>query len=255
VASAESPDPVVEDRLDALAVRHDLSAQAHQQLLRLLDLLVGDPRAPTSIKTPEAAVDDHLADSLVALECPSVREAADALDLGAGAGLPGLPLAIALPRTRFTLLESSSRKCRFLERAVEFCGIPNAEVIHARAESFEPGRGRFDLVTARAVASVAVTAEYAAPLLRVGGTLIVWRGRREAELEAAARRAATELGLGPPRIAPVHPYPGARHRHLHVMSKLEPTPPRFPRRPGMALKRPLGGSAVDSGASSDRIQR
>jgi 16S rRNA (guanine527-N7)-methyltransferase len=177
------------------------------------------------------------------------------LDLGSGAGLPGLPLAIALPQTAFTLLESSARKVRFLSRAVEICRVSNTEVVHSRAESLAVDEGRFDAVTARAVAPLPVVLEYAAPLLRVGGTLIVWRGRREPELEASARRAADELGFGLPTIHPVQPYAGAQHRHLYVASKLGPTPPRFPRRPGMALKRPLGTQAAPVRGPSDRVQR
>jgi 16S rRNA (guanine527-N7)-methyltransferase len=237
------------EAISALAARYQLGNHARQQLLLLLELLVWDPLAPTSIRTRQAALDDHLADSLVALECGRLREAATALDLGAGAGLPGLPLAIALLQTSFTLLESSSRKCRFLKRAVEQCGIANAEVVHARSETFEAGRGRYDVITARAVASLPVTAEYAAPLLRIGGTLIVWRGRREAEMELAAKAAAAELGLSEPMIRSVEPYRGAEHRHLYTLTKLKQTPARFPRRPGIALKRPLGARIPRHSAS------
>jgi 16S rRNA (guanine527-N7)-methyltransferase len=88
-----------------------------------------------------------------------------------------------------------------------------------------------------------VVAEYAAPLLRVGGTLVAWRGRRDAEAEAAGARAAEALGLSEPEIVPVQPYEGTHHRHLYLASKVRETPQGFPRRPGMALKRPLGSGA------------
>ncbi len=238
-----------------LADRYGLDRVARHRLGLLLNLLTEDPLAPTSIRTRDAVLDDHLADSLVALDSPAIQRARSVLDLGSGAGLPGLPLAISLPETMFALLDSSSRKVGFVERAVEFCGLANVEVVHGRAESFADGGHRYDVVTARAVASLPVVLEYAAPLLRMGGTLIVWRGQRDPELEASASRAAAVLGLGPPTIEPVRPYPRAEHRHLYVTAKLEETPSRFPRRPGLALKRPLGTLGPRRRASSDRVQR
>jgi 16S rRNA (guanine527-N7)-methyltransferase len=242
-------------RLRALAERYGLPAAGRAKLECLLERLVGDPLAPTSIRSASVALDDHLADSLVVLEVEVAQDAGAVLDLGAGAGLPGLPLAIALPRNRFTLLESSGRKCAFLERVVRECGVSNATVAQARAESFGEGLGHYDLVTARAVAPLPVTLEYAAPLLRVGGTLVVWRGRRDQLAEAAARRAAKGLGLGEPKIVRVQPYPGATNRYLYLTPKLVETPSGFPRRPGMAAKRPLGSGGPRSASSSDRVQR
>jgi 16S rRNA (guanine527-N7)-methyltransferase len=241
-----------EGGLAALAARYQLGNEATAGLARLLRLLTSDPSAPTAIRDERAVLNDHLADSLVALECDSMRFAGEVLDLGSGAGLPGLPLAIARPEASFTLLESSSRKCRFLRRAVEVCRVPNAAVVHDRAETFDGGREGYDLVTTRAVASPAVSAEYAAPLLRTGGIVLLWRGQRDTGAETALAFAASQLGLGEPSIRAVEPYSGARHRHLYVLTKLGETPPRFPRRPGIALKRPLRAEIPRGGASSDR---
>jgi 16S rRNA (guanine527-N7)-methyltransferase len=227
-------------KLAELARRYKLPDPAAAKLLALLHLLVGDPHAPTAIHDVAKAIDDHLADSLVALELEPVREARMAADIGSGAGLPGLALAIARPAARFGLVESAARKCAFLARAIEECDIPNATAVHARAESWTAGIGRHDLVTARALAPLDVVAEYAAPLLRLGGTLVVWRGRRDDAAEAAGSRAAEHLGLAPPEIRPVVPYQDAQYRHLYVYSKVTDTPSRFPRRPGIASKRPLG---------------
>jgi 16S rRNA (guanine527-N7)-methyltransferase len=224
-----------------LVAAYGLPSGTGAQLEALLAALTGDPHAPTTLRDPLTAVRDHLADSLVALQLPAVLGASHVADLGAGAGLPGLPLAIALPTATVTLVESNGRKCDFLHRAAEACGVTNAPVVHARAEEWDEGLGRCDLVTARALAPLAVVAEYAAPLLAVGGALVAWRGRREPEDEATAARAADELGLQVRSPVAVTPYPGALHRHLHVLVKTGPTPARFPRRPGMARKRPLGG--------------
>jgi 16S rRNA (guanine527-N7)-methyltransferase len=113
-------------------------------------------------------------------------------------------------------------------------------VVHARAEAWPAGAEAHDLVTARALAALPVVVEYAAPLLAEGGALVAWRGRRDPDAEAAATRAAAEVGLEPVEVRRVEPYSAARDRHLHVFRKTAPTPPRFPRRPGMARKRPLG---------------
>lgn len=187
-------------------------------------------------------IDDHLADALVALELEPVRAARSVADLGSGAGVPGLPLAIALPAATVSLVESAARKCEFLERAIAACSVANARAVHARVEAWPDGIESFDLVTARALGPLEVVVEYAAPLLQLGGTLVVWRGQRDAPAESAGARAAAELGLEPAEIVAVRPYPNAQSRHLHLMSKVTPTPRGFPRRPGMAVKRPLGRS-------------
>ena len=234
-----------------LVERFGLDAHMAAQLRSELRSLVGDPLAPTSVTDPARAVDDHLADSLVALELPEVREAGAIADLGSGAGLPGLPLAIALPAAHVASVESSARKCEFILRTVRACGLANVEVVNARAEDWPDGLGRFDLVTARALAALDVVVEYAAPLLRVRGRLLAWRGRRDASAEAAAGRAAEATGMRPEQVLEVSPYAGAKHRHLHVMSKVMDTPTAFPRRPGMAVKRPLGQEP----RASDRSRR
>jgi 16S rRNA (guanine527-N7)-methyltransferase len=222
----------------ALAARYGLPASARRQLEVLLALLTEDPLAPTTIDAAHA-VDDHLADSLVALELEVVRAAATIADLGSGPGLPGLPLAIALPDAAVHLVESSMRKAEFLERCVRECDLGNVEVVRARVEEWTAS---VDLVTARALAPLEVVVEYAAPLLRIGGTLVVWRGQRELQAEAAAKKAAEILGIEVGEIRAVQPYARARNRHLYLMSKVMETPSRFPRRPGIAMKRPLGSA-------------
>jgi 16S rRNA (guanine527-N7)-methyltransferase len=230
----------LDDRFGALADRYGLGEAAISQLRELHRLLVEDPLAPTAVRDPAKVIDDHLADALVALDLDVVRAVRRLADLGSGAGVPGLPLAITLPGADVALVESAARKAAFLERAVVACGAPNARVVHTRAEGWPEGIAAFDVVTARALAPLDVVVEYAAPLLVAGGTLVAWRGRRDPSAEAAAARAAAELGLAPAEIVSVKPYPAAESRHLHLMSKVTATPRGFPRRPGVALKRPLG---------------
>lgn len=222
-----------------LARRFGLDPPAEARLERLLSLLA-EPSAPTAVHDPAAAVDVHLADSLVGLELAEVRDAALIADLGAGAGLPGLALAIALPGSRVELVESVERKCAFLSRAVESLELANAAVVCSRAEAWEEGVGRCDVVCARALAALPVLCEYAAPLLRPGGILVAWKGRVDDAEAAAGRAAADALGLAPEPVREVVPYPGSERRTFHVFRKVAPTPSNFPRRPGVAAKRPLG---------------
>jgi 16S rRNA (guanine527-N7)-methyltransferase len=224
----------------ALAARFDLDASAAPRLAQLQSVLADDPHAPTAVRDPRAVLADHLADSLVALETAPMRSAARVADIGSGAGLPGLPLAIALPQTRFALVESTARKSSFIEEASRACRLKNVTVVHSRIETWAPEPAEFDVVTCRAVAALEVVVEYAAPLLRRGGSLIAWRGRRHLQAETRAMRAADLLGLEAVEVRRVWPYPAARDRYLHLFSKVRRTPPGFPRRPGMAVKRPLG---------------
>lgn len=234
-----SRSPSTRHRLAALVERYGLPAERVGQLTALLDTLAEDEHAPTTVRDPVAAAGVHIADSLAGLELDVVRSARAVADLGAGAGFPGLPLAVALPEAHVALVESIARKCAFISAAATEASLANVSVVAARAEDWPDGIGQHDLVTARALAPLGVLAEYAAPLLREGGVLVAWKGRRDPDEDAAAARAASLLGLAIDDVVPVFPYVGADHRHLHVLRKIASTPPRFPRRPGMARKRPL----------------
>jgi 16S rRNA (guanine527-N7)-methyltransferase len=238
--------------LDGLVRRYGLPQAAGDQLRRLAEAVAADPLAPTAVRELEAVVRQHLADSLVALELPLLAAPESVVDLGSGAGFPGLVLAIARPASKLVLLEAAAKKCAFIERAAASCSLSNVEVVHARAEAWPVGIARFEVATARAVGSLPLVLEYAAPLLRLGGSVIGWRGRRDRAGELAAGTAATELGLELGEVRRVLPFPGADHRHLHLAAKVAATPARFPRRPGIAAKRPLGSPGDNP---SDRGQR
>jgi 16S rRNA (guanine527-N7)-methyltransferase len=227
-------------RLRELTELYGLNERQHEQLSQLLDLLGREERAPTTIRSPEQAVDVHIADSLTALELDVVQQATTIADLGAGAGFPGVPLAVALPASEVSLIDSQGRKCEYLEGVLAAVGVHNARAVCARVEEWHEGVAGNDVVLARALAAQAVVLEYAAPLLRLGGALVDWRGRRESVQEDAAARAAGELGLERVEIRRMQPWPGVRDHHLHVYVKVRETPERFPRRPGAARKRPLG---------------
>lgn len=234
-------DAVVQRRLAALAHVHGLDGAALWKLAALIDAVANDDEAPTPIREPARAVDVHVADSLSALEIAAVLHARRVADIGAGPGFPGLALAAALPHARVAAVESVGRKAAFLRRAAAAAGLDNVTVVDQRVELWEAGREHCDLVTARALAPLAVVVEYASPLLIEGGWLVAWKGRRDAEEDAAGEAAAERVGLAQGEVRRVNPFPGAGERHLHTFTKVAPTPAGFPRRPGMARKRPLAG--------------
>jgi 16S rRNA (guanine527-N7)-methyltransferase len=234
--------PDISTRLAELAQRYALPAAAPERLALLLDLVAAERSAITTVRDPSQGVDLHVADSLVALDMPQVTGARRIADLGSGGGFPGLVLAIALPDARVELVESVGRKVAFQRGAIERLGLSNAEAIQARAEDWADGLGAHDLVTARALAPLSVLVEYAAPLLSLGGCLVAWKGSRDGAEEADGRAAAAALGMGELAARTVKPFEAARARTLYLSSKLSNTPPGYPRRTGMARKRPLRAS-------------
>jgi 16S rRNA (guanine527-N7)-methyltransferase len=233
----------VASRLGELAARYELPSAAPERLATLLELVAAEPSAITSVREPEVGVDVHVADSLVALDVPAVRAAVRIADLGSGSGFPGFALAIALPGAHVALVESVARKAAFLTRAAERLELANVEVVATRAEAWPEGLGVQDVVTARALAALPVLVEYAAPLLALGGQLVAWKGRLEASEAADGAAAAPALGMSDPVATPVEPFEGSGERFLYLSSKVRPTPAGYPRRPGMARKRPFRASS------------
>ena len=187
-----------------------------------------------------------MADSLSGLEVPELSSARRIADIGAGAGFPGLVLAIAIPRAQVDLIESAGRKTAVIDRLIQAAELGNARSITARVEDYARvppalggGREAYDAVTARAVGPLAVLVEYAAPLLRDDGVFVAWKGARDAAEEGAGAVVAAKVGMAVKEVVAVQPYPASENRHLHVFRKIAPTPERFPRRAGMAQKRPL----------------
>jgi 16S rRNA (guanine527-N7)-methyltransferase len=191
------------------------------RLERWLEALLVTPGL-TAIRDPDEARRVHVVESLAGLE--HVRRFPGSLiDVGSGGGSPGLPLAAALPDREVVLLESSERKCRFLESAAR--AFTNVRVLRGRAE--DQAVDTFGVAVARALAPPPVALEWCLPLVAPGGAVILYVGPT-ASVSAVARVAAL-VGGGPPEP----------HAGLIVAPKARPTPPGFPRRPGIARKRPL----------------
>jgi 16S rRNA (guanine527-N7)-methyltransferase len=218
-----------------------LDAAARAKLETVLALLAAE-RASVSSVVDERAWRVHVLDSLTGLEVPELRAARRIADVGAGAGFPGLALAVALPEVRIDLVESVGRKCGFIRGAIEAAGIGNAEVLNTRSEDLASGDGRdaYDAVTARAVGRLSTLAELASPLLEPNGILVAWKGKRDAEEEEQLLNAGEALAMKSEGIIDVGDRAGSEHRHLHVIRKTGPTPVNLPRNPGIAKKRPKG---------------
>lgn len=218
-----------------------LDARGRERLGKVLELLA-EERAAVSSVVDERAWKVHVADSLTGLEVPELKTAARIADVGAGAGFPGLALAVALPDAQVDLIESIGRKCAFMQRAIDEAEISNATVLNTRSEDLASAAGResYDVVTARAVGRLSTLAELASPLLKPNGVLIAWKGKRDPEEESQLARAAEDLAMTPEQVLDVGNRAGSRHRHLHVIRKTGPTAPDLPRRAGIAKKRPKG---------------
>jgi 16S rRNA (guanine527-N7)-methyltransferase len=218
-----------------------LDPAGREALGTVLELLAQE-RASVSSVVDERAWRVHVADSLTGLEVGELRVAKRVADVGAGAGFPGLALAVALPDAHADLIESVSRKCEFMRRAIAAAGIANATVLDTRSEQWAEGDGReaYDVVTARAVGRLSTLAELASPLLKPNGVLIAWKGKRDEDEESQLVRAAESLAMRPEQILDVGDRAGSKHRHLHVVRKIGPTPADLPRRPGIAKNRPRG---------------
>lgn len=193
---------------------------------RWLSALLATPGL-TAIRDPEEARRVHLDDSLSALELVRGFEG-PIVDVGSGGGGPGIPLAAALPEREVTLLEATGWKCDFLREVAR--DFPNVSVVHGRAEEQETDR--FGVAVAKALAPPVVAAEWCLPLVAPGGAAILYTGDANGGLAAAAEA----LAAAPPEV---HEVEGAERRKLVLLRKLDTTPEGFPRRPGVARKRPL----------------
>jgi 16S rRNA (guanine527-N7)-methyltransferase len=191
-----------------------------ERLRRWISAVLATPGL-TAVRDPEEAWRVHVEQSLAAASLVAEFEG-PIVDVGSGGGAPGLPLAVAFPDRRVTLLESNGRKAAFLEQAA--AEFPNVRVVRARAEEHDETYG---VAVAKALAPPPVAAELCLPLVREGGAAILFVG--PSADPAAVAAVAAKLGGGPPEL----------HEGLLVIPKVAPAPPGFPRRPGMAAKRPL----------------
>ena len=196
----------------------------------------------TALTAPEDVAVKHIIDSLTAYDASLFGAAHTLIDVGTGAGLPGIPLAVYAPHLRVTLMDALQKRVRFLTDVTAAMGLTNTRCIHARAEEAarqKEHRGRYDIAVSRAVARLPVLMEYTMPLVRTGWTVLALKGRAYAEEMAEGERAAAILGGGAIAARPVQ-LPGRTDvRAILSVRKERPTPKAYPRRPGRAEQKPL----------------
>lgn len=188
---------------------------------------------------------DHVLDSLSCVLFQPIADARRLADVGSGGGLPGIPLQITHPKTEVTLLESTGKKADFLRHALEEIGLSRTRVVRGRVEDAGQSsahRCGYDICTARAVARLAVVAEYCVPMVGVGGHVVAMKGRPDDEEMQEGEEAARQLGatVAESIVVPFLPEVSDKERRLVVLKKGEKTPERYPRKPGTPAKSPLG---------------
>lgn len=240
------PDAIEQLRAQCEAWGIELDGSQLDLFSAYADLLAGYELANViGTKDRDQIVLEHLVDSLSCMVVADIRWDGYLIDVGAGGGLPGIPVGIACPNLQVTLLEATEKKVHFLKYAKTQLKLGNLEVLHARAEDAgrKPRyREAFDLATARALAALPVVLEYCAPLVRTEGKVLAMKGRLQEEELVQGVAAARELGLrmsSKPAVARLSHLP-QKERRLTVFEKVSATPARFPRRVGLAKKRPLG---------------
>ena len=196
----------------------------------------------TALTALEDVAVKHIIDSLTAYDAALFDGARTLIDVGTGAGLPGIPLAVYAPHLTVTLLDALNKRVRFLTEVTAAMGLQNVRCIHARAEEAArtaEHRAAYDIAVSRAVARLPVLLEYTLPFVRVGGTLLALKGRAYAEEQKEARRAAEVLGGGRITARPVH-LPGLDDvRAILTVTKERQTPAAYPRGGGAPTRRPI----------------
>jgi 16S rRNA (guanine527-N7)-methyltransferase len=242
VTTATVPQSVRDDlaRLDIA-----LPDAALAQLAAYLDLLLdANTRMNlTAIKERDEAWRRHVIDSLTLLPgFEHVQPGAKVIDVGSGGGLPGVPLAIALPDNQFTLLEATGKKARFLEETARALNLNNVRVVNDRAETVGQNRAhreQYDVAVCRAIGPMRELLEYTLPLVKLGGRVLAMKGpKAEQELEEAADAMAT-LGAGDVKVFDAYPEGFGVNTVIVSLIKERPTPRQFPRLPGVPRHEPL----------------
>ncbi len=225
----------------------ELQQQQFQQLYE--GILLGNRQLNlTRITAPKDFWEKHLWDSLVGikyldfLDCREKKKSLKAIDIGTGAGFPGIPVAIAFPAWTVTLLDATRKKINFLQELVAAVGIENVKTISRRAEAIgreKLHRETYDLALLRAVGAVSVCAEYALPLIKIDGLAILYRGRWSEEDNLALESAASKLGGKIEFIEELKTPLTESIRHCVYLRKLSRTPAQFPRAVGLPTRQPL----------------
>ena len=220
---------------DLSAIGVDLTEEQIQQFLKYYELLVewNSFMNLTAITEYDEVMKKHFVDSLTLIKTYDVHREVSVIDVGTGAGFPGLALKIAYPQLQVTLLDSLNKRINFLNNVIEQLGLIGIETVHGRAEDFsKPGklREKFDLCVSRAVANMSTLTEYCLPFVKLGGEFISYKSEKIEEEMNGAQNAIRLLG---------GKYDSDIYRNLVVIKKVKETPKKFPRKAGLPSKEPL----------------
>lgn len=231
-----------EKDLKALGV--ELSPEQIQQFLTYYEMLVewNEVMNLTAITEYEEVMKKHFVDSLSLVQTFDVSKKVSVIDVGTGAGFPGLALKIAYPNMKVTLLDSLNKRINFLNAVIEKLGLTDVETVHGRAEDFaKPGklREKFDLCVSRAVANLTTLSEYCLPFIKVGGEFISYKSEKINEEMENAKKAISLLGGKFDRSKDFYLPDSDIYRNMVVIKKTKETPKKFPRKAGLPSKEPL----------------
>ncbi|MFD0674491.1 16S rRNA (guanine(527)-N(7))-methyltransferase RsmG [Cohnella sp. GCM10027633] len=205
----------------------------------------------TGITERAAVYEKHFYDSLTLAKALDFNVVNSLADIGSGAGFPSIPLAIAFPHLKVTIVDALSKRIKFLEEVAARLGLRQVNALHGRAEDIarlRPHRDQYDVVTARAVARLAVLNEFCLPFVRVGGTFVAMKGSDLSEEIAESKYSADKLGGKFVRVDKLQLPSDGADRHLVLLTKTGPTPGTYPRKAGTPLKTPLVKPGSPSGA-------
>lgn len=229
---------------DLAALGVTLSEQQIQQFLTYYEMLVewNEVMNLTAITEYDEVMKKHFVDSLSLIQTFDVHKSVSVIDVGTGAGFPGLALKIAYPNMKVTLLDSLNKRINFLNAVIEKLGLTDVETVHGRAEDFaKPGklREKYDLCVSRAVANLTTLSEYCLPFVKVGGEFISYKSEKITEEMENAIKAISLLGGKFDRSKDFNLPDSDIYRNLVVIKKVKETPKKFPRKAGLPSKEPL----------------
>ncbi len=221
-----------------------LSDEQLQQFTRYYELLIewNEKMNLTAITEEHEVAVKHMVDSLTAYDESLFQDGTSVIDVGTGAGFPGLPLKIFCPGIKLTLMDSLNKRVKFLQTVVLELGLQNVECVHARAEEGARNkkyREQFDLAVSRAVARLPILCEYCLPFVKRGGHFLALKGRAFAEEVKEAEKAIKVMGGSHTEIREVHLPDLEDKRAIIIVTKTMPTPKAYPRKAGTPAKNPL----------------
>lgn len=229
---------------DMIQLGIELSALQLDQFIRYYEMLVkwNEVMNLTAVIEYNQVLKKHFVDSASLVRAYNPKESENMIDIGTGAGFPGLVLKIVFPKMRITLLDSLNKRIQFLNAVTEELNLQGISVLHGRAEDFarkEQMRENFDLCVSRAVANLSTLSEYCIPFVKPGGKFVSYKSEKVLEEVAAAQNALKMLGGKIVKQVSFYLPDSDIYRNLVVIEKIKETPKKFPRKAGLPGKEPL----------------